>query len=90
MAPEQPIPRWLPTVAFFIGVVGLCAVVVIALVMSHPSPFQVTTFRTLTALAGGAFAMAITGFLSVRLALSRAGVVVAGGSLGVFLILRMF
>ncbi len=87
---NNSIPTWLPTTAFFIGVAILIAVVILVFKFDSPNSLQITTIRTITALAGAAFAMAFTGFLSLRLSLPGSGFIVAGGSLGVFVVLYFF
>lgn len=87
---SNPIPKWLPTVAFFIGVVALGVVLFLVFQFNSPNNLQITTIRTVTALGGAAFAMAFTGFLSLKLNFSRTGYIVAGGSLGVFVVLYFF
>jgi hypothetical protein len=67
-----------------LGVVGLAAIVAIVIKYPTPTDSQSKVFWTVMALAGAAFAMALTGFISVRLSLPGAGRLVAGGSLAVF------
>jgi hypothetical protein len=82
--PETSLPRWIPPAAFILGVVGLAAVVVIVIEIPTPTDSQSKVFWTIMALAGAAFAGALTGFISLRLSLPAAGGIVAGGSLAVF------
>lgn len=87
---NNSVPKWLPATAFFVGVVALAAVLILVFTFDTTNSLQSTTIRTVTALGGAAFAMALTGFLSLRLSLPGSGFIVAGGSLGVFIVIYFF
>jgi hypothetical protein len=90
VGPSDGVPRWLPPTAFGFGVIFMAAILVLIIRIPNPTTPQFYIFRIVIALAGAAFAMALTGFVAVRIEFSRAGYVVAGGSLAVFVILFFF
>jgi hypothetical protein len=64
------------------GAIFLILIVAIALFVPNPSPFQYNVFRIVLALAAGAFAALIPGFLEIEIP----NWLKAGGALGVFVI----
>ena len=84
------IPKWLAPVAFFTAILFLAAILLLAVKVPTPAPFQFIVVRILIALFGAAFSMAITGCLTVRLHLSKEVQIVAGGALAVFIVLYFF
>src|ERR1700680_4167893 len=84
------IPKWLVPVAFFTAILFLATILMLAVKVPTPTPFQFIVFRILIALFGAAFSMAITAFLTVRLHLSKDVQIVAGGALAVFVVLFFF
>lgn len=87
---DQGLPRWLPLVGFVLGVVGIVAELVLATSIADPSPTQQYVFRTVLALAGAAFSLALTGFIAVQIKFAGRGYVVAGGTFAVFVVLFFF
>jgi Effector-associated domain 5 len=87
---RAPLPGWITPAGFVLGVAGLIGVVVLAIEIPEPSRFQYDIFRTLAALTGGAFSMALTGLLAVRLNFPGGGYIAGGGTLGVFVALYFF
>jgi hypothetical protein len=53
--------------AFAFGVIFVVALLVLAIVFPHPTPFQYTVFRIILAVACAGVASVIPGILSVRL-----------------------
>jgi hypothetical protein len=78
--------HWLPIVGFSLGVLGLVYLLVVASVNPRPTSFAWQIYKPVLALMGAAFALAITGFLLVKLKLGQWWMT-AGGPLAVFLIL---
>jgi hypothetical protein len=84
------IPLWFPAAAFIIGVIFIIGIVVLLLENPSPTTQVFVVFRIIIALAGAAFTMAFTGFVAIRLDFAGRGYLIAGGSLGVFIILYFF
>lgn len=59
---------------------------IIAIFLEHPTPFQYTTFRTVLSLAAAGFAAFIPGFLSVEIN----KIIRAGGALSAFAVVYFF
>jgi hypothetical protein len=76
--------------AFLIGVLFLTAILILVVRVPTPTETQYAIFRIITALGGAAFAIALTGFLTVRMQLTRKIEIMAGGALGIFAILYFF
>lgn len=80
---EEPAARRVSgPILFATGVLGLCMLVVIALIRPEVSAFQYQVFRVVLALAAAGFASQLPGKLQVRLSSGTVGV----GTLGVFLL----
>ena len=82
-------PLWEKIAAVVIGVTFLITLLVLAVLVRNPTPFQIYVFRVVLSLAGGAFAALITGFIEITLPLLQRGMVRAGGGLAVFLLLYL-
>ncbi|MFP2905345.1 hypothetical protein ACLESD_09865 [Pyxidicoccus sp. 3LFB2] len=78
--------NWLPLAGFALGVLGLAYLLVVATVNPRPTSFAWQIYKPVLALMGAAFALAITGFLRVKLKIGPWWMT-AGGPLAVFLIL---
>ncbi len=78
-------PRYLLDTLLVSGLSLFVVILVIAVRIPHPSPFQLWVFRVLLALAGAAFAAPIPGYLEFK----HASGVMAGGALAVFAILYL-
>lgn len=72
--------------AFFFGASFLAILLVIAIGFPDPKPFQYTVFRITLAIAAGAAASLIPGFLEAQVA----GSIRAGGALAVFVVVYFF
>jgi hypothetical protein len=70
-----------------VGLVLAACAIILAFVFTNATPLQRQIILTLAALAGGAIATEIPGFLSVQLTLSEKTGVAAGGAIAVFVIL---
>lgn len=57
-------------VGFGIGVAGVIAILILIVRIPDPSAAQFNVFRTVIALGGAGFALALTGFLTVDLSVS--------------------
>ncbi len=68
------------------GVVFLSVILIIALVVKNPTPFQEWVFNVVLALAGAGVAATIPGFLNVEVS----PVARAGGALAVFIVIFFF
>ena len=84
------VPRWEKITAFVMGTAFLIALLTIAVVLRNPTPFQIYIFRVVLALAGGAFAALIPGFIETRVSLPQKLIIRAGGGLAVFLLIFWF
>ena len=84
------LPRWIVPAGFVVGCLFLVAVLGIIVAIPKPTSAQEGIFHTVVALAGAGYSMSLTGFLSVRLNLPNKGVLVAGGTLAVFVVLFFF
>lgn len=83
-------PLWERIAAVVSGLVFLITLLVIAVLVRSPTPFQVYVFRVVLSLAGGSFGVLIPGFIETRVPLPRNGMIRAGGGLAVFLLLYWF
>ncbi len=72
--------------AFLFGVIFVIALLVLAVVIQTPTPFQYTVFRIVLALAAGGVASMIPGFLEVTIS----NWLRAGGALAVFVVVYFF
>ncbi len=79
---------WEKIAAFVVGLVLIIALLVLAVALPNPAPFQYTVFRIVLALAGAGVAAVIPGFLSVRTDALRVAIR-AGGALAVFIVIYL-
>jgi hypothetical protein len=84
---QSEIPRWLPPAAFMVGVAFVLLIAFLIVEIPNPTESQFIIFRTVIALGGAAFSMALTGFLTIRFHWGRGGLIMAGGALAVFIVL---
>lgn len=89
-APPASPPAWIVPAGFVMGVGGCVGLLFIATVIPEPTRFQYDIFRTLLALAGAAFSMALTGLLVAHLPFGGGGYIAGGGTLAVFVALYFF
>src|SRR5258707_9851452 len=77
---------WEKITAVVFGVAFVCVLLVIALFISHPTPFQIFVFRVVLALAAAGLGAIIPGLIQVQ-----AGPFVrAGGAIALFVIVFWF
>lgn len=76
--------------AFVFGCTFVCALLVLALLIPNPTPFQYQTFRIVMALAAAGVAAMIPGFLKVEIHPTVKVIIRAGGALGVFVVVYFF
>lgn len=72
------------------GVVFVSTILTLAILIENPTEFQFQVFKTILALAGGAFAATLTGSLEVYIPIVSKGFVKAGMGFGVFVLLFFF
>jgi hypothetical protein len=89
-SPQLGVPAWVTITAFFVGVAAVAAILALVVSIPWPSEVQYDVFRIVIALGGAAFATALTGFLTVQIGSRRSPQIVAGGALGVFVVLFFF
>lgn len=77
---------WERIVAVVCGVALLVCILLLAVFIPNPTPFQYTTFRIILALAAGGFAGTFSGFLDVTISTW----IRAGGGLAVFVIVYFY
>jgi len=65
--------RWIVPVAFVTGIVFIIGIIALVVAFPHPTDRQFIVFRSVLALAGSAFAIGLTGFISIRLSLPGGG-----------------
>ncbi len=80
------LPGWPVVVSVVSGIIFLGLLLVIAVFIPNPTPFQIFVFRVVLALAAAAFGIVIPGFLKVEMPLWRRGLISAGGAMALFLI----
>lgn len=78
--------KWQQILSATTGIVFLVTLLVIAVVITTPTDFQVFVFRTVLAIAAGAFATVMSGFLHVESKWKQLSVR-AGAGLAVFLVI---
>jgi len=86
--PVTPQP-WEKIAVFAFGVLFVAAMLVLAIALPEPKPFQYTVFRIILALAGGGVAAVIPGFLHVSMD-AKGLAIRAGGALAVFPLIVLF
>lgn len=72
--------------AYLFGIAFVAIILVVALFVPEPSPFQLRVFQVVLALAAAGVATTISGFLRVEVSSS----VKAGGAIGVFVVVFFF
>lgn len=75
---------------FYGGSGAVLLILVLVLVFPTPTPAQWTVFRIVIALGGAGYALALAGFLTVKLAWEQRVAISAGGTLAVFIVLFFF
>lgn len=76
--------------AFVFGCTFVCALLVLALFIPNPTPYQYQTFRIVMALAAAGAAAMIPGFLKLEFDATANVLIRAGGALAVFVIVYFF
>lgn len=76
--------NWDRIVAITTGIVFLATLIVIALSVKNPTPFQEFVFRTILAIAAAAFGSTIPGLLEVELTFATGIAIRAAGALALF------
>ena len=69
------------------GVFFMFVLLVLAVFIDEPKPFQIWVFASILALAGGAFATVISGLLDVKMKIGKQLAIGATGALAVFVLL---
>jgi hypothetical protein len=75
--------------AFCFGVAFLIAILVIAIFIPEPKPFQVRTFTTVMAIAAAGAATVMTGLINTKITLGKQLAIGATGALAVFVIVYL-
>lgn len=81
-------PQWQQILSAVTGIMFLVVLLSIALFISDPTNFQIFIFRTILALAAGAFATIISGFIHITIKWQKF-VLRAGAGLAVFALIYM-
>ena len=80
-------PSWVLIVSVASALVFIAVLLMLAVLIPHPSPFQMFVFRIVLALAAAAFGATIPGFFKIQLPLPSKGLLHAGGALGLFVLI---
>lgn len=76
--------------AFSFGILFILLIMIVALAVKDPSPFQYLVFRIILSLAGAGFAASLTGVLQLKMRLPGGGTIKAAAGFAVFIILYFF
>ena len=82
-------PGWVMVVSVGSGLIFLASLLIIAILVPHPTPSQIFVFRVALSLAAAAFGATIPGFLQVNLPLWGKGLISATGALGLFVVVYL-
>ncbi len=74
---------------FIVGIIFVLMIMVIAMIISFPSPFQYRVFRTFLALGASLMASSIPGFINLDVPYFEKGTMEAGGAISIFLIVYL-
>lgn len=80
---------WMAIVSVVSALVFFILLVVIALALPNPTPFQLYIFRVILALAAASFGATIPGFIRIDVPLWGKGLIRAGGALALFVLIYM-
>ena len=83
---KPPDQKWEKIAIFVFGVVFVATMLLIALFVKYPTPFQLFVFRIVVALAGAGIGALIPGFLNIESTFQKASLR-AGGALAIFVII---
>lgn len=84
---EDPkIPSWFPAAAFGVGVFFVLVVLLLVTLVSNPSPPTYKIYRIVISMGCAGFATALTGFIAIKMKFGAGILLMAGGSLAVFVI----
>lgn len=84
------VTSWQKIAAFIFGVVFIITLLVLAIAIPHPTPFQYIVFRMVLAISMAGVAAMIPGFINIQLN-PRADIILrAGGAIAVFVITFFF
>jgi hypothetical protein len=81
-------PRWQQILSAITGIAFLIILLAIAIFVPDPTEFQIFIFRTVLALAGGAFATIVSGFIHIHVKWQKFAIR-AGAGLAVFVIIYL-
>lgn len=81
------LPSWVLIVSITSALAFLVMLMVIAIFIPRPTPFQMFVFRVLLSLAGAAFGATISGSVKIKLPLWGKGLISAGGALALFVLI---
>lgn len=91
MSPQQQSnsdnPKWFAPVSVATGIIFLISILIAAVFIPEPTPFQTFVFRVVMAISAAAFGATIPGFLKLNLPFWGQGTLAAGGALAMFAII---
>ena len=87
--PVTPPEKWPKIVAIASGLVFLVALLVIAIFIPFPSPFQIFVFRIILSLSAAAFGAAIPGVVNLSISAIPHTIIEAGGAIALFVLIYL-
>jgi hypothetical protein len=87
--PVSPPEKWPKIVAVASGIVFLVAILIIAIFIPYPSPFQIFVFRIIPSLAAGAFGAAIPGLFNLSITAIPHTAIEASGAIALFVLIYL-
>lgn len=88
--PETPAAIWEKIAAFAFGVVFLIFMIVIAIFIKDPTPFQYTFFRVAMSLAAAGVGAVIPGLIQLEVDQKHLPLIRAGGAIALFVLVYLF
>jgi CheY-like chemotaxis protein len=85
----NPHPSWAYMVSVTSGLIFIAIMLLVAIFIATPTPFQMFIFRVVISLAAGGFGAALPGFFNLNLPIWKKGMLHAGGALGLFAIVYL-
>jgi len=83
---DDRLPSWFPKVSVASALFFLALIMVIAIFIKNPTPFQMFVFRVVLSLAAAGFGATIPGFLKIELPLWGKGLISATGAIALFVL----
>lgn len=83
---DPKIPSWFPAAAFAVGVFFVLVVLVLTTLVPNPPRTTYVIYRIVMSMGCAGFATALTGFIAIKMKFGAGILLMAGGSLAVFVI----